>query len=342
MLVAAAYLRLLLSSLTLDKAQLLTLLDNDSVRNSDLFQLNGYLPLNQHLVLLRKVLALNQDPAFGLRIGSQLQIATHGPIGVAAYTSTTLGEAISTIARYYSIRGQFIDIKLASSADELAIQLHLRTEFDEAGLFLLEAFLASCQTAIEFITGIHLHNARLELAYPPPAHDRCYHDYFHMPVHFRQTQTALVLPRALLNLQSLYADPVAKLQADQQCEQQYRDLQHQPAVSAQVTALLRANPGKLWILPEVADALHLSTRTLMRRLKDENASYQTLHDAELHRQATIHMADRRHTSESLALALGYRDPSGFRRAFVRWFGMTPSAWLRQQDTENETQEEDGH
>jgi AraC-like DNA-binding protein len=86
----------------------------------------------------------------------------------------------------------------------------------------------------------------------------------------------------------------------------------------------------LWTLPEVAKALHLSERTLMRRLKDEGLRYQTLHDAELHRQTVIYLNDKRHTTESLAAALGYSDTSGFRRAFHRWFGMSLGEYLRRE------------
>lgn len=330
MLVATAYLRLLLRALALDEQQIQTLLQDSGINHHDLFQLNGYLPLDQHVTLLSKTLSLSNNPAFGLYIGSQLQIATHGAIGVAAYTSSSLGEAISTIARYYSIRGQFIDIQLDSTADDIIIKLLLRTECNDVGMFLLEAFLASAQTAIEFITGIPIQQARLQLAYAPPSHAEQYYHYFHMPVEFNQAQTAVILPIQLLRLPSLFADPVAKLQAEQQCEQQFRDLQYQPSIVAQVTALLRAHTGRLWTLPEVANALHLSERTLMRRLKDEGLRYQTLHDAELHRQTVIYLNDKRHTTESLAAALGYSDTSGFRRAFQRWFGMSLGEYLRRE------------
>ena len=331
MLVATAYLRLLLKTLSLDEAGQAALLSGSGIDAGELFRLNSHLSLHGHLDLLRKIMELRPEPGFALRVGQQLHIATHGPIGVAAYTSSTLGEALSTIARFYSIRGQFIDIGLHSDGEFLSFTLRLRSAFDDTGLFLLEAFLASAQTGIEFITGGPLRDARLDIGYPAPAHAALYHEHFHMPVRFGCAETALVLPIRLLQTPSLHADPVAKLQAEQQCEQQFRDLQQAPsAVSAQIVTLLRNNPGRLWTLPEVAEALNMSPRTLMRRLKDEGRSYQSLHDEELQRQARIHLQDRRHTTDSLALALGYSDTSGFRRAFQRWFGMSVKEFQEQQ------------
>lgn len=332
MLVATAYLRLLLKTLSLDAAAEAELLTGSGIAPDNLFSLHSHLSLDGHLDLLRKIMELRPEPGFALRVGQQLHIATHGPIGVAAYTSSTLGEALSTIARFYSIRGQFIDIGLHSDGEFLSFTLRLRTVFNDTGLFLLEAFLASAQTGIEFITGAPLREGRLELGYPAPAHAALYHEHFHMPVRFGCAETSLILPIRLLQTSSLHADPVAKLQAEQQCEQQFKDLQQAPsAVSTRIVTLLRANPGRLWTLPEVAEALNLSARTLMRRLKEEGQSYQALHDAELHRQARIHLQDKRHTTESLALALGYSDTSGFRRAFQRWFGMSVREYLDSQD-----------
>ncbi len=331
MLVATAYLRLLLKTLSLDEAGQAALLSGSGIDAGELFRLNSHLSLHGHLDLLRKIMELRPEPGFALRVGQQLHIATHGPIGVAAYTSSTLGEALSTIARFYSIRGQFIDIGLHSDGDTLAFTLRLRSAFDDTGLFLLEAFLASAQTGIEFIIGGPLPEARLELGYPAPAHAALYHAHFHMPVRFGCPETALILPIRLLQTPSLHADPVAKLQAEQQCEQQFRDLQQDPGgISTRIVTLLRNHPGRLWTVSEVADTMNLSARTLMRRLKDEGQSYQALHDAELHRQARIHLQDRRHTTESLALALGYSDTSGFRRAFQRWFGMSVREYQERQ------------
>ena len=331
MLVATAYLRLLLKTLSLNEADQAVLLSGSGIAPDALFSLNSHLSLDGHLDLLRKIMELRPEPGFALRVGQQLHIATHGPIGVAAYTSSTLGEALSTIARFYSIRGQFIDIGLHSDGECLSFTLRLRSAFDDTGLFLIEAFLASAQTGIEFITGGPLREGRLDIGYPAPAHAALYHEHFHMPVRFGCAETALVLPIRLLQTPSLHADPVAKLQAEQQCEQQFQDLQQAPsAISTRIVTLLRANPGRLWTLPEVAEALNLSARTLMRRLKEEGQTYQALHDAELHRQARIHLQDKRHTGESLALALGYSDPSGFRRAFQRWFGMSVREYLDRQ------------
>ena len=120
-------------------------------------------------------------------------------------------------------------------------------------------------------------------------------------------------------------------QALRQCEQLEQSQREESSWSLRITRLLQQHPGQLWSLASMADHHGLSARTLMRYLKAEGSNYQALLDAELSRQAAAHLMSPRQTVESVALALGYQDVTAFRRAFRRWYGMPPSAWLQQRE-----------
>jgi len=81
--------------------------------------------------------------------------------------------------------------------------------------------------------------------------------------------------------------------------------------------------------PEVADMaqqLHLSERTLKRRLQAEGTSYQQLLDQVRQRDAMKLLGNPALPIAQVAEAVGYADPANFARAFAKWTGLSPRDW----------------
>jgi AraC-like DNA-binding protein len=107
-----------------------------------------------------------------------------------------------------------------------------------------------------------------------------------------------------------------------------------------------ATTAKLWnTLPSLLDrgvisvrdaseALHLSERTLHRRLSLEGATYLELLDKARFERSMRLMAAPDISLEEIALACGFLDNSGFYRGFKRWTGMAPRAY-RQSSRRNQ-------
>jgi len=74
---------------------------------------------------------------------------------------------------------------------------------------------------------------------------------------------------------------------------------------------------------EVARALELHPRTLVRRLGRSGTSYRALLESTRGEVARQLLQDTRAPIARIAASLGYADPSVFTRAFRRWTGMTP-------------------
>ncbi|MGQ0710034.1 MAG: AraC family transcriptional regulator ligand-binding domain-containing protein [Rhodoferax sp.] len=96
---------------------------------------------------------------------------------------------------------------------------------------------------------------------------------------------------------------------------------HEHALGLKVRELLHADLGRS--LDDVAQRLHLSPRTLMRRLQDEQLSFQSIKDALRRDLALLHLAHGALPLAALADALGFSSPAVFHRAFRHWTGMTP-------------------
>ena len=80
---------------------------------------------------------------------------------------------------------------------------------------------------------------------------------------------------------------------------------------------------------EIANRLHLSPRTLHRRLEEEGSSFRAIKDALRRDMALARLAKTRDSIADVAADLGYADTSAFYRAFVEWTGLAPLHYRRQ-------------
>jgi AraC-like DNA-binding protein len=76
-------------------------------------------------------------------------------------------------------------------------------------------------------------------------------------------------------------------------------------------------------LEAVSARLHVSPRTLARRLEEEGSSFRAIKDATRRDIAFARLTKTRQPIARLAADLGYADPSAFYRAFVAWSGVSP-------------------
>ena len=77
---------------------------------------------------------------------------------------------------------------------------------------------------------------------------------------------------------------------------------------------------------QVAAALHMSRRTLQRKLRDAGMSYARELDGVRRELAERFIRDRSLTLSEITYLLGFAEISSYSRSFKRWTGMAPSAY----------------
>ena len=84
--------------------------------------------------------------------------------------------------------------------------------------------------------------------------------------------------------------------------------------------------GQRPALQDVARELHLSTRTLQRRLTDEGGTFQQLMEDARRELAQHYLLHSSLELNETAYLLGYEDANSFFRAFQQWEGTSPGEW----------------
>jgi AraC-like DNA-binding protein len=88
--------------------------------------------------------------------------------------------------------------------------------------------------------------------------------------------------------------------------------------------------GRRPTIEDIADALHISSRTLQRRLQDEGLSFQRVLEEARHHLARHYLNNSVLELNEAAYLLGYNDANSFVRAFRTWEGIPPARWREQQ------------
>jgi AraC-like DNA-binding protein len=115
----------------------------------------------------------------------------------------------------------------------------------------------------------------------------------------------------------------------------------QETFSEQAKAILkRLLAGQRPGIQDLARELHLSTRTLQRRLTEQGISFQRLLEDARRELAHHYLLHSSVELSETAYLLGYEDANSFFRAFHHWEGTSPGQWRLLQKNSRATSE--GH
>lgn len=79
-------------------------------------------------------------------------------------------------------------------------------------------------------------------------------------------------------------------------------------------------------IENVARDLHMSSRTLQRRLQQSGSGFQKMLEEARHEMARYYLKNSKLELAEAAYLLGYEDANSFSRAFRGWEGVPPKHW----------------
>lgn len=243
-------------------------------------------------------------------------------------TSPTLREGLRVFDWVRELINPMIAIHVEETADEARLVLTLAAGAElPTRPYFSETTFASIVKFGRTLLGAGARFRRLEFRHPAPVHAAAYEAYFRLPVRFGQPQNLLAFDRELLDRPLEGAFPALHKQAEYRVEQRLAKLPARPGLVAAIEQAFEAHPELLGQgIESLAAAIGLHTRTLQRRLQDEDQRYAELQDRARLRLATRWLRDERIDIETISERLGFSDRRSFTRAFTRWAGLSPSAF----------------
>ena len=267
------------------------------------------------------------DPDFGLHLAESIEPRSYGLLTYILSNSATLGDAWRRLIDHFAL---------------ISTATRYRLELDRSRHWLV-VDLGSAdrrpRQVIEFLVAVAYCFGRsrsvqdwtttaVRFAHPAPLDAEEHRRVFHgASLEFGASISGFTFDRRVLDIELARADPrlleilerQARLVSRSSAKEHLID-----EVRAQVASALGA--GSELSASATARALGMSPRTLRRRLAEQSESFSAVLDG-VRRQMATSLLDLGQRPQAVADALGFSDARSFRRAFQRWHGVSPAAYL---------------
>lgn len=251
-------------------------------------------------------------------------LTIHGPLGMLALSSATLGEALQGALDYaqlvmpaFRIRqeryGQSVHVIFDRLYDFGAIN-DVFTESVVATFTKIDAFLARLPESLV-----------LHFTHSPIGDAVLYEKGLGGKVLFNQPMTRLILTKSDLNIPLLTPSRSSRMLMQATLERQRLLNKESRPITEQVKRFLQQaqEKGQALDASGLASQLNVSPRTLSRRLQDEGTSVRQLQTEVSLEQAELLLIDTNLTIAEIARKAGFNEPASFSRAFRRFNGLSP-------------------
>nr|WP_255216152.1 AraC family transcriptional regulator [Pseudenhygromyxa sp. WMMC2535] len=283
-----------------------------------------------YCTLLEALAALSEETKapldFHVRMGAAMRCEQLGALGLAWKSAPRIGDSFDRLLRYSRLVNRLATFGLRERGDRLLLTSQ-RAGGRLGALLSKEATLMTISTIIKESAGedvapleVHYRHAKLASAPALAASFGC-------PVRFEQDTDALVFARELRARPNRLGDEGIHRFFGQHLDRalgaEAIELPLDERVRAEVRERLSEGVPRV---SEIAGRLGMSGRTLQRRLRERELSYQSLAD-EARRQLAerlLHQTD--YSLAEVAFLTGFSEQSAFTRAFKRWSGQTPRSF----------------
>jgi AraC-like DNA-binding protein len=187
-----------------------------------------------------------------------------------------------------------------------------------------DAALAQLAGMCRSVVGEGFRLQAVNFKHAEPRDTKPYFEYFGCPLSFAQPSNQLLIPLSLVDETLVGANVELARINDQVVTRRLASMERSDIVTRVQAVLADQLPIGRVSDESVAEALHMSVRTMHRKLSEVNQNFRGLL-VELRRNlAEQYILDNSLTLTEISLLLGFSEASSFSRAFKNWTGTTPS------------------
>ncbi|PXW24901.1 AraC family transcriptional regulator [Paraburkholderia caballeronis] len=301
-------------------------LKGTDLRADELYDASVMTSVGQYATVCRNAVSLSCAPDTPFRVGRRLHLSAYGMYGYALMSCLSLRDYFKLGVKYHRLATPTVMIEWTEYPDRMVWTFpdaFVSSPSRELREFIIEQQYMQHVTHLEDVAGRRCPPVRACFSYAAPAHAERYADYLGCPCFFDEPQCELVYDSAILDQKPQLAHKLTAALLQETCDRLIGQAKTSAGVAGEVYQILMGQPGVFPGMDEVADAMHLTTRTLRRRLLAEGTSFVAIVDDVRRSLALEYLKTTRMSTDDVAMLLGFSDTANFRRALKRWTGKGP-------------------
>ncbi|MBS1117934.1 MAG: Transcriptional regulator, AraC family protein [Deltaproteobacteria bacterium] len=274
--------------------------------------------------LWREGSTLSSDPDFGLHAGERMPVGAFDVLDYLLRSSRDVGDAIANTMRYFRIMSEAAELALEVEADRACLRQRLVADEHGVPRHVGECFLSVIVARYRGVVGTTMPLRSVTFMHPRPTDTSEHRRIFGTEVLFDRDCNSLAFDAHLLAAPFATADPALNELLGRHAARLLHALPQSDGFPDRVRhAIGRAADAGEFSVTALATRLHLSRRTLQRKLGEHGLAAETMIDDTRRTLALRYLEEHKLAIAEVAALVGFSELSAFYRAFKRWTGTTP-------------------
>ncbi|WP_372832377.1 AraC family transcriptional regulator [Pontibacterium sp.] len=233
------------------------------------------------------------------------------------------------LGHFYNLVADALILDFTISDNEVRFSLRLTDPDKDPDNTLREFLLLLWHRFPSWLIGQRIPLKYVTLDFPEPAHKAEHRLMYPCTAIYDQPENCLVFSTELLDEPVVQTPRTLSAYLRRAPLDWFKRQAYYPVFTRRVMDYLeRDQELATTSMDEIAEELHVTSRTLRRKLADEGTSFQELKD-DVRRDAAIHYLSQPAIPISqISRQLGFSEPAAFTRAFKQWTGVPPGIYRR--------------
>ncbi|MDM7914128.1 MAG: AraC family transcriptional regulator [Candidatus Eisenbacteria bacterium] len=268
------------------------------------------------------------DPVLQLTAPVSLPFGAYRVIDYLVAASATVGDGVRRFARFFRLIADAVTLEVRRTGHEYQLCLE-RSDGGAVPPVYVDYVFAALVGRTRMRIRPDLRVLRVDLRQPAPQATAPYVEVFRAPVRFGADADRLCFTEEEWNAPTESGDAaLARLLEEHARILAQRIPQAPPGFRTEVQKAIASTLPEGGSAVEVARALHVSVRTLQRKLVEIGTTFREMSDSVRAQLAEEYLTDPQVSIAEVAFLLGFSDQSAFHRAFRRRTGESPGRWRR--------------